>query len=66
MGKLLKIKTNMVWPWGVVFRIPDTFNGPKRGEWFYRHDHTGEVRGPFKHQSQAQLSLDLERSIELA
>lgn len=62
MGKLLTIKTDMVWPWGVPFRVRDEFNGKHRGEWFYRDDLYGRIRGPFRNQSQAQLALDVERA----
>lgn len=61
MGKLLKMRPKMVWPWGSVFRVQDDQN-PDRGEWYFRDDWYGDIHGPYRHHSQAQLALDLMRS----
>lgn len=62
MGKLLTIKPDIQWPWGQPFHVHDGFNGKNRGEWYYRDDLYGIVRGPFKSRHYAQLALDFERT----
>lgn len=56
MGRLLTIKTNMQWPLGQVFEIPDQYNGHQRGTFYYRNAH-GECCGPFHNYDAAQWDL---------
>lgn len=56
MGALLKIKTDMQWPLGQVFEIPDQFNGHQRGTFYFR-DSYGDCQGPFHHFAEAQHNL---------
>jgi hypothetical protein len=59
MGNILHIKTDMQWPWGVPFRIPDQFNGHQRGEWYFREPLRGDCTGPFMNIDEATHELGL-------
>lgn len=59
MGTLLPMKTNMVWPWGVVFEVKDEYNGHQRGTYYFREPINGDVIGPFRLFEDAQHALHL-------
>lgn len=61
MGTLHFINPILHHPWGVVFHQPDEFNGHQRGEHWFRHPHTGVLRGPFHGQEDAEHTLEAER-----
>lgn len=56
MSNILHIKTNMQWPLGQVFEVPDQFNGHQRGTFYFR-DAYGDCQGPFKYFVEAQHHL---------
>jgi hypothetical protein len=55
-GQLLTIHPKLSFPIGKVFSSGDSFNGPVRGEWWYRHQHLG-MQGPFKSKLEAERDL---------
>lgn len=63
MGVVLTINVKMHFPIGAPFEVPDTFNGPHRGTWWYR-GRKGELHGPFWTRSTAEDAMDVNEVVE--
>lgn len=57
MGELLRINPPLSFPIGEVFRVPDTFNGKERGEFYFRSPFTHNLHGPFHDRLAARTAL---------
>lgn len=57
MGVLLAIDPDIHFPVGEVFRVPDEFNGKRRGTYYFRSLYSGRLRGPFISDTSAKLAL---------
>lgn len=53
---VFKIDPPLHFPKEVVFEIPDHFNGPSRGTFYYR-TWSGTLRGPFANEVHANFHL---------
>jgi hypothetical protein len=55
-----EIHPALSFPIGKVFEVPDTFNGPKRGTFYFRDPTTpgNPLYGPFKNAERAGLYLE--------
>ncbi len=53
-----RIRPKLHFPIGVVFEIPDQYNGHQRGTFYYRSRFTEALRGPFKTIDQAEFHLN--------
>lgn len=57
MGELLAIDPDLHFPVGEVFQVSDTFNGKRRGTYYFRSPFSGRLRGPFISDLTAKLAL---------
>jgi hypothetical protein len=53
---LLKISPELCFPKETVFEVPDEFNGPQRGTFYFRTT-GGTLHGPFHNEAQANFHL---------
>lgn len=51
------ISPELSFPIGVVFQVPDEFNGKNRGTYYFRSPHNHALRGPFISPLSAKLAL---------
>lgn len=57
MAVMLAIYPDLHFPVGQVFRVPDEFNGKRRGTYYFRSVFNGHLRGPFVSETSAKLAL---------
>jgi hypothetical protein len=57
MGELLQIRPALHFKRGVVFEVPDMYNGHQRGTFYFRDDSYGALHGPYLTLDEAEHEL---------
>lgn len=64
MGTVSRIKPTLSFPIGRPFKVHDQFNGPLRGEWYFRTVRDGTLFGPFLTEMLAADAMEETAKIE--